>query len=258
VYRGILNNCTVIRNFAQIHGGGVYSGALSNCISYYNTAPIGPNYDNDNLSTNNYSCTTPLPPGSGNIASEPAFVDLAGGDFRLRSNSPCIDAGTNLDGLLTYDLAGVPCPLDGNGDGVAVLDMGAYEFLLPGADSNGDGIPDDWTWRYGLHPADTNVATSNPDNDAHTTYQEWLAGTDPTDARSCFRIESLALGPPLALSFASLTNRVYSLFVCTNLVQPVWTGVPGQMGIPGLGGRQTLTSSPALPLGFYRVQIQLP
>ncbi len=88
------------------------------------------------MGTLNYCCTTPLPDsGSGNITNEPAFVDLEAGNFRLRPDSPCIDAGTDLSALLTSDLDSNPRPLDGNGDGVAVFDIGAYEFVLTPEDA---------------------------------------------------------------------------------------------------------------------------
>jgi hypothetical protein len=54
------------------------------------------------------------------------FVDPAAGDFRLRSGSPLLDRGdpATLPGL---DLDGNPLISDGDGDGVALRDLGAYE-----------------------------------------------------------------------------------------------------------------------------------
>lgn len=64
--------------------------------------------------------------GEGNIDGNPLFADVQG---RLSAGSPCIDAGTNdpPGGLMPIDLEGNPRPLDGNGDGNVVADMGAYE-----------------------------------------------------------------------------------------------------------------------------------
>ncbi len=60
-------------------------------------------------------------------------------DFHLLPSSPAIDTGTNTD-LATVDLDDVARPVDGNGDGTAIIDMGAYEF--PVLDQDGDGVPD--------------------------------------------------------------------------------------------------------------------
>jgi predicted outer membrane repeat protein len=68
--------------------------------------------------------------GEGNIDVDPRFADA---DGRLLPGSPCIDAGTNdpPGGLPPTDIGGRPRPADGNADGRAVADMGAYEMQDP-------------------------------------------------------------------------------------------------------------------------------
>lgn len=64
--------------------------------------------------------------GEGNIDLDPLFADA---DGRLSPESPCIDVGTNspAGGLPSADIEGRTRPIDGNGDGQAIADMGAYE-----------------------------------------------------------------------------------------------------------------------------------
>ncbi|MBN1669111.1 MAG: hypothetical protein JW862_18600 [Anaerolineales bacterium] len=66
-------------------------------------------------------------PGVGNISAAPLFAGA--NDYRLLTGSPAIDAGSGV-GAPDHDLVGTLRPLDGDGDGVAVADMGAYEFVL--------------------------------------------------------------------------------------------------------------------------------
>jgi len=69
-----------------------------------------------------------------NISMDPLFVDAANGNFRFQSDSPCIDAGTNLIDGYTFplaDLAGNYRIWDGDGNGSAIVDMGAYEYGAP-------------------------------------------------------------------------------------------------------------------------------
>jgi hypothetical protein len=116
-----LNNCTLAANSAVQVGGGAYGCTLNNCIAYFNTAPLAPNYDSSSIL--NFCCTTPMPPnGSGNFTNSPLFVDLAGGNFRLQPDSPCIDAGNNAYVTTATDLDGNPRISGG------IVDVGAYEF----------------------------------------------------------------------------------------------------------------------------------
>ena len=53
------------------------------------------------------------------------------GDLHLGSGSPAIDTGTNSAISLPTDLDGNPRIVDGDGDGHATVDMGAYEYNCP-------------------------------------------------------------------------------------------------------------------------------
>ena len=73
-------------------------------------------------------CTGPLG-GNGNLAVDPLFVRVpASRKYQLQPTSPVIDAGTNAAIVGTVvDLAGNRRVTDGNGDGNALVDMGAFE-----------------------------------------------------------------------------------------------------------------------------------
>jgi hypothetical protein len=121
---GSIINCTVARNAAE---GISVRGTVDvyNTIAYLNS---GVNLSRDSAVDVLYCCTTPATTGDGNISDDPRFFNAAGGDFRLRDTSPCIDMGTNALTYGDWDIEGNPRILDG------VVDMGAYEWVPePGA-----------------------------------------------------------------------------------------------------------------------------
>ncbi len=67
--------------------------------------------------------------GTNAITSDPRYVNSAANDFRLRPESPAIDAAV-LAPISTTDYLGVARPLDGNGDELAVADLGAFERMI--------------------------------------------------------------------------------------------------------------------------------
>lgn len=136
-YAGTLYNCTLTGNSATNSGGGSIFSAFVNSIIYNNTAVTS----NDTYGgTCSYSCSPGLS-GSGNINSDPQFLDASETNYYLRLGSPCVDSGTNLV-TITDDLDGNPRPVDGNVDGTNTHDMGAYEYTPALVDSDYDGRND--------------------------------------------------------------------------------------------------------------------
>src|SRR5262249_15838618 len=65
--------------------------------------------------------------GNLSVATSP-FVDVAGGDMHLVSGASAIDA-SDATYSVPIDYEGRMRPIDGNGDGSAIADVGAYEFV---------------------------------------------------------------------------------------------------------------------------------
>ncbi len=245
-FSATLTNCTLSGN-SSYNGGGAASGTLYNCIAYYNSATVGPNYH----STANlyYSCTTPLPSRPGNISNEPLFVNANGwADLRLQSNSPCINSGGSAYTPGPTDLDGKPRVSGGT------VDMGAYEFQNPSS-----VISYAWLQNYGL-PTDGSADYAHTDTDGMNNWQEWVAGTNPNDAASVLSILSATPSATnVVVSWSSVSTRVYSLLRATNLATaPAFSVV--QSNIAGRVGTTNFTDTNALArrTAFYRVAVQPP
>jgi hypothetical protein len=141
-----LTNCTFSGNWSYFpgdgmwsYGGGATSKVVINCIFWG---------DREYQVTDWEGSTTIITysdvkggwsgAGSDNIDADPLFVDPDGPDgipgteddnLRLQAGSLCIDAGDNAAVTDLFDLDGRPRIIDGDGDLVATVDMGAYEYL---------------------------------------------------------------------------------------------------------------------------------
>ena len=144
-----MTNCTFSGNLATNAGGGILnqldsSPIVTNCI-FWGDTPIEIADWDTSTTTVTYSDVQSGQAGLGNIDADPCFANAASGDLRLLSDvSPCIDAGdsnalpadtVDLDGdgitvePIPFDLDGNPRIVDGDRDGTATVDMGAYEFI---------------------------------------------------------------------------------------------------------------------------------
>jgi hypothetical protein len=101
---------------------------VTNCILWCDT-PEEIYSTQDSSTTITYSNVHGGWPDEGNINISPCFVNPDADDYRLSWYSPCVDSGDNsAPGLPATDLAGNSRVMDGNGDTVATVDMGAYEL----------------------------------------------------------------------------------------------------------------------------------
>jgi hypothetical protein len=241
-FESSLTQCTLAGNSA-FYGGGAYSGNFINSIIYNNSTTVGPDYGSGTLS---YCCATPLPVGVGNFTNAPLFVDQAGGNLRLQAGSPCINAGNNTSTYGWPDLDGRPRIVGGT------VDVGAYEF-------QGAGMSEftGWLQQCGL-ATDGSADFGDPDGDGMNNWQEWRAGTDPTNALSVLQMLAPTNGASgITVTWQSVTNRSYYLQRSVDLsAQPPFVSV--QSNVVGQAGTTSYTDTNAAGGGpfFYRVGVQ--
>jgi hypothetical protein len=115
-----------------------------------------------------------------------------------------------------------------------------------------------WLASYGL-PSDGSADYLDSDGDGLNNWQEYLAGTNPTNASSAFKITGgQALpGGQFVLRWLSVSNRLYDVMRGTNLAADAgaFVPVPGATNLAGTAPQNTCTDSvsPASTRAFYRL-----
>jgi hypothetical protein len=139
---GQVRCCTIVANSAtaQAAGGLRVQGTnvtVADCILWANTGPGGAQGSTNQINGigATYSIVEGGLAGTGNLASDPQFTDLAGGDFTLTLASPAIDAGSNamvpagvtLDRASSARFVDEPLVADTGAGSPPLVDIGAYE-----------------------------------------------------------------------------------------------------------------------------------
>ena len=199
----LVENSIVAANTAVGSAGGALleDATLESCTVVDNTAPFAPGVEERTASVlrsiivGNGTGSQNVPSGYGtwaencthpavgitDIDEDPLFVNFGAGDYRLSLGSPCIDSA-RLE--MVEDYYGQVRPLDGDADGEPLPDRGACEYLHATADSDRDGMYDQWeTAKFG--DATCGVAAADSDSDDVTNLAEFRADTDPWDSESC-------------------------------------------------------------------------
>ena len=111
-----------------------------------------------------------------------------------------------VDEVYYFDQAPWPAAADGTGD--PLTRSGNVSWIVrSAADTDGDQLDDAWEdYYFGSLDQEPN---DDPDNDGFNNRQEQIAGTDPTDSASRFRVES-AEAP--TIRWTAVEGRTYSIY----------------------------------------------
>ncbi len=146
-------------------------------------------------------------------------------------------------------------------NGLASFAKQAVSGLVTLADrstsSYNDGIPDSWRLRYfGTLSNILSMATADADGDGASNWDEYLAGTDPTDPNSCLRLSSVQ---PLAapnsgcvVRWPGVAGVQYVIEAAPSLYGSNWMPLSTNAGF---GGDLIFQDSPSAGARFYRVRL---
>ncbi len=115
-----------------------------------------------------------------------------------------------------------------------------------------------WLASYGL-PSDGSADYADSDDDGMNNWQEYLAGTNPTNAASVFKITSgnVISGRQFVLRWLSVSNRLYDVMRSTNLAAGAgaFVALPGATNLTGTPPQNTWTDSVSRSWAptFYRL-----
>ncbi len=132
-----------------------------------------------------------------------------------------------------------------------------YALAVNPDDQDGDGLPRDWEIANGLNDNDPDDAIQDPDLDGQDNATEFLAGTDPRDGSSFFRIESLELaaGGGATLRWASVPGRTYQILYSPDLSDWFGFGAAGEVTAIGATTEFHDPGSPAPDRRFYIIRV---
>ncbi len=218
------DNCPTNWNFNQVDGDGDTIGdACDNCP----TNALFPSPDTDGDGRGDVCDLCPTNPNPSEVDTDLDLIPDACDSCPAAANS-----GTDQDG------DGIDSACD--------------------PDIDGDQLPNDWEFAHGFNAYDPVFTNTyyDPDGDGVPNVEEYIAGTEPTNAASVFRVTDIRWTGGGQAWVPALTGRWYLLEGTTNL--PAGTWLPLVTNLPSSNGLLGIVHSNSPGFFHYRLRVGLP
>ena len=189
-------------------------------------------------------------------------LDVASGWFAIGSNVTVTATPDPYYSFISWQGDTNGCVLVGNVI-TAVMDQARSIMAVFDENLATNSTPEWWLASFGLTNGSwDSEALADQDNDGMTAWQEYIAGTDPTNNASTFKITDLfPMTTNYVVMWNSVSGKAYTVLTSTNMMS-AWTNVtdPAYTNVPGTGSPLSFTNMDPQQdsLRFFRIKLTAP